>query len=217
MKRKNKYYSEYRKVRRNLQQQYRRMKKAGYEFEKSPVPAIPKKITQGSIRRIIKEHEKLKTRRKTEKPTLKPIEPANIPYRTHEPEYAEPKKPEELTSLPEITWIDGVFSVYFEDWESYTGSFRYENCHWAFTDIIDLNEGIKNGVTGIDNRTVYDYMKELSNEGEYEQYNIIFDPEEIGDVVFYDLNKWEEYKRELENPKIIEYDDENNYRRFWGD
>lgn len=42
----------YKRERNRIQRQVNRMKKRGYEFEKSPVPAIPKTITAGSVRRL---------------------------------------------------------------------------------------------------------------------------------------------------------------------
>ena len=40
----------YKRERNRIQRQVNRMKKRGYEFDKSPVPAIPKTITAGSVR-----------------------------------------------------------------------------------------------------------------------------------------------------------------------
>ena len=46
--------SDYMKARKNAQARYRRLEKKGYSFEENPIPAIPKKITEGSIRRLNK-------------------------------------------------------------------------------------------------------------------------------------------------------------------
>lgn len=45
---------QYRKERRRIQNQMRRMSKRGYEFTKDILPPIPKKITAGSVRRLKK-------------------------------------------------------------------------------------------------------------------------------------------------------------------
>lgn len=51
MAKKSKYSAEYKRVRRNLLQRIRRMTNRGYEID-IDIPAIPKKITQASIRRL---------------------------------------------------------------------------------------------------------------------------------------------------------------------
>lgn len=43
---------EYNRIRKNLLARIRRMKKAGYEFPENIVPNIPKRVTEGSIRRL---------------------------------------------------------------------------------------------------------------------------------------------------------------------
>lgn len=43
---------EYNRTRKNLLARIRRMKKAGYEFPENIVPNIPKRVTEGSIRRL---------------------------------------------------------------------------------------------------------------------------------------------------------------------
>lgn len=55
----NKYASEYRKERKLLLQQIRRMKKRGYVFVKEPVPAKPKRITAASIRSLQKQRQNI--------------------------------------------------------------------------------------------------------------------------------------------------------------
>lgn len=54
---------QYRKERKRIQNQMRRMEKRGYIFEKNPLPSIPKKITAGSVRRL----EQLTTKKLYEK------------------------------------------------------------------------------------------------------------------------------------------------------
>lgn len=44
--------SEYMRARRNAQARYNRLLNKGYAFSENPIPAIPKKITEGSIRRL---------------------------------------------------------------------------------------------------------------------------------------------------------------------
>ena len=51
----NKYAAEYRKERKLLLQQIRRMEKRGYVFVKEPVPTKPKRITAASIRSLQKQ------------------------------------------------------------------------------------------------------------------------------------------------------------------
>lgn len=54
---------QYRKERKRIQNQMRRMEKRGYIFEKNPLPSIPKKVTAGSVRRL----EQLTTKKLYEK------------------------------------------------------------------------------------------------------------------------------------------------------
>lgn len=53
----NKYAAEYRKERKLLLQQIRRMEKRGYVFVKEPVSAKPKRITAASIRSLQKQRQ----------------------------------------------------------------------------------------------------------------------------------------------------------------
>ena len=49
---------EYMRLRHNLQQNVRRMEKRGYSFDEDYVPSIPKRITEGSLRRLKSLNEK---------------------------------------------------------------------------------------------------------------------------------------------------------------
>ena len=51
--------SEYKRIRKNLMQQYRSMIKRGYYTEKNIIPPIPKRITEGSIRKLKKIQQSL--------------------------------------------------------------------------------------------------------------------------------------------------------------
>ena len=55
----NKYAAQYRKERKLLLQQIRRMEKRGYVFVKEPVPAKPKRITAASIRSLQKQRKNI--------------------------------------------------------------------------------------------------------------------------------------------------------------
>ena len=48
------YKTEYNKARRNALSRYNKLLNKGYAFEKNPIPPIPKKITEASIRRLNK-------------------------------------------------------------------------------------------------------------------------------------------------------------------
>lgn len=50
---------EYYRIRSNLLAQRRGLEKEGLSFDENPIPAIPKKITEGSIRNLIKAKESL--------------------------------------------------------------------------------------------------------------------------------------------------------------
>lgn len=57
---------EYNRTRKNLLARIRRMKKAGYEFPENLVPNIPKRVTDGSIRRL----ERINLEKKGKKPKV---------------------------------------------------------------------------------------------------------------------------------------------------
>ena len=104
--------SEYRRIRKNLLNQIRRLLKQGYEVD-LVVPPIPKKITAGSVRRIKKvagtlrehttykgfrglsAHRKMREERAAERPPKPPKKKKKEEQKQEEPQDLGPEPPEE--------------------------------------------------------------------------------------------------------------------------
>ena len=112
MKKVNKNIIEYRKQRKRVLSAYRRLEKMGYIFDKNPVPKIPKKITQASVKRLAKitpEQLRLKSEYIVGEKIVK--------YKTHKQQIKEEIKQirnalkqksdaQSLTDIPRVSYID---------------------------------------------------------------------------------------------------------------
>lgn len=106
MKNSNKTIIEYRKQRKRVLSAYRRLEKMGFIFDENPVPKIPKKITQSSVKRLAKiTPEKL--REKSEYIVGENV----VKYKTHKQQVKQEikqirKELKAQISIPTVSYID---------------------------------------------------------------------------------------------------------------
>lgn len=136
MKKSNKTIIEYRKQRKRVLSAYRRLKKMGFIFDENPVPKIPKKITQSSVKRLAKIIPE-KLREKSEYIVGEKV----LKYKTHKQQVKQEIKKirKELKAQISIPTV------------SYIAKFR-EQVEQVFGEI----ENFRNNVTDLpDERTFY--------------------------------------------------------------